>query len=90
MVVCNRKAQFSEYNTLASLVAQGKSNEEIAGTLETSEGSVKQMLHRMFRKFKVNNRLQLVALYVASHMQPKMVSAPSSLLKVPDGGYLTK
>ena len=45
-----------------SLLAQGKSNKEIADTLKLSEGTVKVHVTAIFRVFKVNNRTQAMLL----------------------------
>jgi DNA-binding NarL/FixJ family response regulator len=47
---------------LVALVASGLRNKEIASALSITEGTVKLHLHRIFRKLKVQSRLQL-ALY---------------------------
>jgi DNA-binding NarL/FixJ family response regulator len=44
---------------VVELICQGKINREIAKALEISEGSVKEYIHRVFRKLKVTNRTEL-------------------------------
>jgi DNA-binding NarL/FixJ family response regulator len=46
---------------VASLVAQGLSNKQIANTLSLSEGTVKLHLNRIFRRLGVSNRASLAA-----------------------------
>jgi DNA-binding NarL/FixJ family response regulator len=41
------------------LVAEGKLNKEISYTLHLSEGTVKEYLHKIFRKVGVTNRTEL-------------------------------
>lgn len=45
---------------IAALVGDGLSNKEIAKDLEISEGTVKQHLMKVFKKFGVSSRLELV------------------------------
>lgn len=44
------------------LLAQGKSNEEIAHDMCISEGTVKAHLHHTYRKFNLHTRKELLAL----------------------------
>ncbi|MEM8778024.1 MAG: helix-turn-helix transcriptional regulator [Cyanobacteria bacterium P01_G01_bin.49] len=46
---------------IAVLVAQGKTNAQIAAELWITENSVKQALKRMFRKLEVSSRAEMVA-----------------------------
>ncbi|MBM4137601.1 MAG: response regulator transcription factor [Nitrospira sp.] len=48
--------------SIIKLVCQGNRNKEIAFSLSMSEQTVKAHLNRIFRKFNVSNRSQLVAL----------------------------
>jgi DNA-binding CsgD family transcriptional regulator len=47
---------------IASLICQGYRNKEIAQRLNISEQTVKAHLNRIFRKFNVSNRSQLITL----------------------------
>lgn len=67
VVTYEKSADLTEFGQLPLLVVEGKSNKEIADILETSVGSVKQMLYRMYRKLGVSNRAEFTALYSASH-----------------------
>src|SRR5690349_13970537 len=57
----DRRLTFREQQIVA-LVQQAKANKEIAGDLCLTEGTVKDYLHRIFRKLQVRNRTEL-ALY---------------------------
>jgi len=46
------------------LLAEGLVNKEIADRLELTEGSIKQHIHRIYRKLCVNNRAEAVKLYL--------------------------
>jgi len=48
------------------LVCKGCTNKEIASNLSLSEQTVKAHISRIFRKFNVSNRSQLVALFMKS------------------------
>lgn len=45
---------------LLTELAKGKSNKEIALTMNITEGTVKMKLHILYTKFHVANRMQLV------------------------------
>jgi two-component system, NarL family, nitrate/nitrite response regulator NarL len=47
---------------LAFLIADGKSNKELAAQLRLSEGTVKVHLHNIYQKLEVKSRVALVAL----------------------------
>lgn len=47
---------------VALLVSQGRSNRDIAGTLEISVCTTKNHLQRVFKKLRVANRTQLALL----------------------------
>lgn len=51
---------------IIQLVYQAKLNKEIAYELHLSEGTIKEYLHRIFRKVGVKNRTDL-ALWVLTH-----------------------
>jgi two-component system response regulator DevR len=55
-----------EHRVLA-LVAAGKSNKEIANSLNLSENTVKNYLANVFEKLKIQRRSQAAALYVQSN-----------------------
>jgi len=44
---------------MADLVAEGFSNKDIASRLRLSLGTVKQYLHRAFRKLGITNRTEM-------------------------------
>jgi DNA-binding NarL/FixJ family response regulator len=50
------------------LVAEGKLNKEIGHILHLSEGTIKEYLHKIFRKVGVTNRTELA---IWAHKQPK-------------------
>lgn len=52
------KSQVDE-QYIIELIRQGKANKEIAGIIHTSEQSVKQYVHRLLKKHKCKNRVQL-------------------------------
>lgn len=54
---------------ILSLLAQGKSNKEIAFALSITEGTVKQHLFTLYKKLGVTNRAKAV-LAAAAHVQP--------------------
>lgn len=54
---------------ILSLLAQGKSNKEIAFALNITEGTVKQHLFTLYRKLGATNRAKAV-LAAAAHVQP--------------------
>lgn len=54
-------APSSREREVLALVAQGLSNKQMADQLEYSEAAVKAALQRLFRKFGVGNRAQLLA-----------------------------
>ena len=75
---------------LATLLAQGMKNKEIAYHLGLSEGTVKVYMSRLFQKVGVNDRFEL-ALYVIEHLfsgrsgsaepkAPALAPAPAKLL----------
>jgi DNA-binding NarL/FixJ family response regulator len=49
------------------LVAQGKTNKEIAMALGLTEATVKSYLHNMFQKLQVSRRSQVAALFSKRH-----------------------
>lgn len=53
-----RQVTFRE-RQIISLVAEGKTNKEIAFQLLLTEGTIKEYLNRIFRKFGVSNRTEL-------------------------------
>src|ERR1700733_3618521 len=65
-----------EYSVLKG-VAEGRSNAEIAGELNTTVGSIKGTVQSLFRKFgvRVNRRSALVRAAVESG-QPREISGP--------------
>ena len=54
----NPKLSFRE-KQVVDLVSQSKLNKEIAHELHLSEGTIKEYLHRIFRKLGIKNRTQL-------------------------------
>jgi DNA-binding CsgD family transcriptional regulator len=48
---------------IAHLVCQGLTNKEIAVKLSLSEQTVKAHLNRVFKKFNISNRSQLVSFF---------------------------
>ena len=51
---------------IVGLIRFGKLNKEIAHELSLSEGTVKEYLHRIFRKVDVKNRTEL-AIWALTH-----------------------
>ncbi len=51
-------------NDILSKLAEGKSNREIAGELDLTEGTVKQHVHAIYRALQVANRVEAVNLYL--------------------------
>ncbi len=51
---------------IVSLIRFGKLNKEIAYELRLTEGTVKEYLHRIFRKVDVKNRTEL-AVWALTH-----------------------
>ncbi len=51
-------------NDILSLLAEGKSNREVAGQLQLTEGTVKQHVHAIYRVLQVANRVEAVNLYL--------------------------
>lgn len=43
----------------AELASQGKSNREIAAQMQTTEGSVKQTLYRLYSREGISSRVEL-------------------------------
>jgi two-component system nitrate/nitrite response regulator NarL len=58
------------------LVAKGKLNKEIARDLRLSEGTIKEYLHKIFRKIQVTNRTELAVLAMA-HPEALMGMTPA-------------
>lgn len=54
----------SREKEIIDLVCQGCTNKEMASKLSLSEQTIKAHLSRIFRKFNISNRSQLVALFV--------------------------
>lgn len=52
-----------------ALVAEGRTNKEIAVALDLSEKTVKNYLHHVFQKLKVTRRSQAAALYTRQSLQ---------------------
>jgi two-component system response regulator DevR len=50
-----------------ALVAEGKTNKEIAGEMELSDKTVKNYLSNIFEKLQINRRSQAAVLYAGSH-----------------------
>ncbi len=55
---------------LVDLVVQAKSNKEIAYELSLTVGSVKEYMHRVFRKVGVRSRTELALWGVGAQAQP--------------------
>ncbi len=51
---------------IVAIIRLGKLNKEIAYELGLTEGTVKEYLHRIFRKIGVNNRTEL-AIWALEH-----------------------
>jgi DNA-binding NarL/FixJ family response regulator len=51
---------------LAELIAQGKSNRVISAGLHLSESTIREYLHRMFRKFRLRNRTGLAVWWISA------------------------
>ncbi len=49
---------------IMSLVCEGLSNKEIADKLKVSEQTVKAHLHRIYKKFGISSRTQLVSIFL--------------------------
>lgn len=52
---------------ILALIAEGLQNKEIAVRLELSEGTIKQHIHRIYRKLSINNRAEAVRYYLRKH-----------------------
>jgi len=52
---------------VVGLVSQSKLNKEIAHELHLTEGTIKEYLHRIFRKLGTKNRTEL-AVWALTHM----------------------
>jgi DNA-binding NarL/FixJ family response regulator len=63
--VLSPKLSFRE-KQLVELVSQGKLNKEIAHELHLTEGTIKEYLHRIFRKLETTNRTEL-AVWALTH-----------------------
>jgi DNA-binding NarL/FixJ family response regulator len=61
----NKELTFRE-KQIIQLVYQAKLNKEIAYELHLSEGTIKEYLHRIFRKVGVKNRTDLALWYLAN------------------------
>jgi two-component system nitrate/nitrite response regulator NarP len=57
----NPKLSFRE-RQVVDLVSQSKLNKEIAHELHLTEGTIKEYLHRIFRKLGTKNRTELAVL----------------------------
>jgi DNA-binding NarL/FixJ family response regulator len=53
-----------------ALVAEGKTNKEIAATLDLSDKTVKNYLSKIFQKLQVSSRTQAAARFLADHDKP--------------------
>jgi DNA-binding NarL/FixJ family response regulator len=81
---------------LATLLAQGRKNKEIAYLLGLSEGTVKVYLSRLFDKVGVSDRFDL-ALYVIEHLfggrnslaEPEVPVLPVASARLIPGAVLT-
>jgi len=60
------KLSFRE-KQVVDLVSQGKLNKQIAHELHLTEGTIKEYLHRIFRKLGTTNRTEL-ARWAFTHM----------------------
>jgi DNA-binding NarL/FixJ family response regulator len=56
----------SKEKDIIFLVCEGLSNKEIADKLNISEQTVKAHLHRIFRKFNISSRTQLINIFLES------------------------
>lgn len=54
--------------SVLELVAQGKTNKEIAVYFNFSEIYIKKLVSSLFKKYKVKNRIELVNEYLAEKM----------------------
>ncbi len=57
---------------LASLVALGLANKEIAFVIDTTEKTVKTMLHRLYKKMGVRNRVHLAILVTENERKARI------------------
>ena len=55
---------------MLALVAEGKTNKEIAVALELSDKTVKNYLGNIFQKLQVSRRTQAAARFLADHDKP--------------------
>lgn len=60
------------------MVAQGRSNKEIAGTLAIGEGTVKAHLHHVYEKLDVKGRLELILYARSKGLLPALASGADS------------
>lgn len=44
---------------IISRIQQGKANKQIASDLNTTEGYIEQLIHKLFRKYNCKNRTEL-------------------------------
>lgn len=57
---------------ICKLISRGNGNKAIASELHLSEGTVKEYLHRIFRKRQVTNRTQLAIWFVRLEHRQRM------------------
>ncbi|MDI1320452.1 MAG: response regulator transcription factor [bacterium] len=60
-----------------ALVAEGKTNKEVAGQMALSEKTVKNYLSNIFEKLKINRRAQAAVLYAESRNPKTASNGPS-------------
>ena len=74
----DKLAQLStQERRVLALVAEGKTNKEIAEQMTLSDKTVKNYLSNIFEKLKINRRSQAAVLFAENRGSPKVPSGPS-------------
>jgi DNA-binding NarL/FixJ family response regulator len=66
---------------IAHLVCQCLTNKEIAVKLSLSEQTVKAHLNRVFKKFNISNRSQLVSFFFKSHVKSLVLKSKENIFE---------
>lgn len=82
MAVHIRPAELTErQRAVVELVRQGWSNREVAAKLEISEDGVKAHLSRLYLRYGVTNRVELLASIAESASEPRAAPMPLPTLR---------